>query len=72
MNKSFKIDGMTCDKCVTKVEDIFSDIEGVQTVRVSLEDATAKIEANNDITMQQLQDAIDAKDGDYQVGELDA
>ncbi|MDG4946356.1 heavy-metal-associated domain-containing protein [Weeksellaceae bacterium KMM 9713] len=69
MKKSFKIDGMTCEGCVQKVQDTFSEIEGVQTVKVSLKDATADIEANNDITMQQLQDAIDAKGGNYEVSE---
>ncbi|MDG4950896.1 heavy-metal-associated domain-containing protein [Weeksellaceae bacterium KMM 9724] len=60
---------MTCEGCVQKVQDTFSEIEGVQTVKVSLKDATADIEANNDITMQQLQDAIDAKGGNYEVSE---
>ncbi len=58
---------MTCEGCVQKVQDTFSEIEGVQTVKVSLENASADIEANNDITMQQLQDAIDAKGGNYDV-----
>lgn len=58
---------MTCEGCVQKVQDTFSEIEGVQTVKVSLENASADIEANNDITVQQLQDAIDAKGGNYDV-----
>lgn len=69
MKKLVKIEGMTCEGCASTVHEIFSSIEGVQTVKVSLAEASAEIEAKNDITMQQLQDAIDAQEANYEVSE---
>ena len=36
MSESYYIDGMTCGGCVSKVQQVFEDLEGVEEVSVQL------------------------------------
>ena len=55
MKRIVNIEGMTCGHCVKAVEGIILDIEGVETVEVSLEMANAVVEFEN----AKIEDIID-------------
>ncbi len=59
MKKEILISGMTCGHCVKRVENALLEIDGVNSVVVSLEEKRATIEADDKIEDQLLKDAID-------------
>ncbi|OBX23350.1 heavy-metal-associated domain-containing protein [Bizionia algoritergicola] len=66
MKQQIEITGMTCGGCVKNVKDTLEQIEGVQTVEVSLNPPQAVIEANESISSAQLIQAL-AKAGGYSI-----
>lgn len=42
--KTLKIEGMSCGHCVAKVEKALTDLEGVETAKVNLDEKLAEIE----------------------------
>ena len=51
--------GMTCMRCVNKIQSVVSEIPGVSKIIVSLEDKKADVEyIKNIITPQEITDAI--------------
>jgi copper ion binding protein len=58
MKKVILISGMTCGHCVKRVENALLEIDGVNSVVVSLEDKKATIEAEGKIEDQLIKDAI--------------
>ena len=49
-NINIKIGKMACNMCVANVEEALSQIDGITTFEVSLNDANAKIEYESDKT----------------------
>lgn len=45
MKQKIKIDGMSCNHCVAKVEKAVSELDGVDKIKVKLKDAEAEAEA---------------------------
>ncbi|MBO0420088.1 MAG: copper chaperone CopZ [Vagococcus fluvialis] len=43
MKQKIKIDGMSCNHCVAKVEKAVSELDGVDKIKVKLKDAEAKV-----------------------------
>lgn len=43
MKQKLKIDGMSCEHCVAKVEKAVSELEGVEKIKVKLKNAEAKV-----------------------------
>ena len=43
MKQKIKINGMSCDHCVGRVEKAVSELDGVEKIKVKLKDAEAKI-----------------------------
>lgn len=70
MKKTVKVEGMMCDGCVSSVHDILSNIDGVTSVHVNLKEGTAEIESETDISVDQLQNAIEENDGNYEVSSI--
>ncbi|WP_430612109.1 heavy metal translocating P-type ATPase [Flavobacterium sp. JP2137] len=68
MKKTYKITGMTCNGCRTKVEDTLNQIKGVQAA-VTLETGEAALEMKQDTSTEALQKALFAK-GDYVIQEI--
>lgn len=66
MKQQIEITGMTCGGCVKNVKEALEQIEGVQTVEVSLNPPQAVIEANESISSTQLNQAL-AKAGGYNI-----
>lgn len=46
MNKTIKIEGMSCEKCVAHVKDALEEISGIEKVTVDLKEGKATIEGN--------------------------
>ncbi len=61
MKQTYIVDGMSCNGCRTKVEDTLNTIEGVNAT-VTLDPPQAKIENQNDISLEELQATLSEKD----------
>ena len=59
MKKIIKIDGMGCQHCVNRINEVLSAIDGVDVLEVSLEDKSATVDVENSITDETLMNAID-------------
>jgi len=53
-----QLKGMTCMKCVGRVNDALLDIPGVSDVHVDLESQSAVLKAENIVTKEQLREAV--------------
>ena len=69
MKKEFKVDGMMCNHCRTHVENALNSMEGVSAT-VTLDPPVATVEADYEISVQELQKAISEKAGDYTIHEI--
>ena len=58
MEKIVTITGMKCDGCVTKVKENFEKIAGVESVAVSLENKSAVIQSDREVSQAELQAAL--------------
>lgn len=69
MKKSFKVDGMMCNHCRTHVENALNSIEGVKA-SVTLNPPVATVEfEGNELSLDELQQAVTQKAGDYTLHE---
>lgn len=68
MKKVYKVSGMSCNGCRTKVENTLNEIEGVQA-EVSLEHEQATLDLHHDIDTLTLQKAL-LKKGQYILQEV--
>ena len=62
MVKKMTISGMMCNHCKMTVEKALKAVPGVMDAVVDLEAKTAKITLNEEVSDQQLMDAVSAKD----------
>jgi Cu2+-exporting ATPase len=65
MKNTFKISGMTCDGCRTKVEKTLNAINGITKATVSLTD-NAEIEIETHIATETIQEAL-SNAGNYTI-----
>jgi Cu2+-exporting ATPase len=65
MEKTYKVDGMTCNGCRGHVEEILSKVERVEKVHVLLDEAEAQISGNVDLT--DLQKSLKEDGGHYSI-----
>ena len=68
MEKTIKIQGMTCGHCSARVEKMLKGLEGVSEVAVDLNQGTAKVTAADTVTDEQLREAVD--DAGYDVTDI--
>jgi Cu+-exporting ATPase len=59
MKKIIKIEGMSCEHCVKRVENALKEIDGIKEVQVILEENKAIIDFEGQIEDKTLIDAID-------------
>lgn len=57
-NTLLKISGMTCQNCVRHVKEAIAEVSGVNSVEVSLENASAKISSDIDLDRDALKTAV--------------
>lgn len=58
MTKTMRIEGMACGHCTARVQKALEAVEGVASVVMSLEDKSAVIELNGELTDEVLKDAV--------------
>ncbi len=58
-NKKINIEGMSCGHCVGKVTKVLSDMDGVSTVNVNLEDKQAIVTLEKEVDDRQLKKEIE-------------
>ena len=58
VNLDVKISGMTCQNCVRHVKEAISEVSGVKSVDVSLENASAKVSSDFDLDRGALKTAV--------------
>lgn len=68
MRKTLVIDGMMCAHCTGRVQKALEAVQGVTEVQMSLEDKTAQVEVQDNVTAEALTDAVAA--AGYEVKEL--
>ena len=66
MKQEFEVEGMMCDHCRMHVEKALNSMEGVKAT-VTLNPPTAIIEADREFSVEELQDVITEKAGDYTI-----
>ena len=66
--KTISIEGMMCDNCKKHVEKALNSIEGVTSVKVSLENKNAIIECNLDVSDETIKETV--KEAGYEVTEI--
>lgn len=59
MKKKILIEGMSCGHCVNHVKEALSELNGVTSVDVSLENKSAVIEASEDVKNDDIKAALD-------------
>lgn len=57
--KEISIDGMMCDHCKARVEKVLNSIDGIEDVKVSLENKNAIIKTNKEIDNSIIVEAIE-------------
>lgn len=65
LEKTYKVEGMTCNGCVASVKKGFLETEGVEEAEVSLEKKEAKVVFSKSVENTELQNNI----GKYQISE---
>ena len=69
VTRKYKVDGMMCKHCVGRVERALNTLEGVQ-VMVTLDPPVAAIEYDGEpLSVEELQQILTEKAGDYQISE---
>lgn len=61
MKHTYKITGMTCNNCLTSVNEALSNIDGVQQVNIDLDNAEAEITMAAHIRLEVLESALPNK-----------
>jgi copper chaperone len=53
-----KVEGMSCQHCVSAVNDALSALPGVEKVKVDLKKGEAKVQHGVEVSVQALKDAV--------------
>ncbi len=69
MKKNIYIDGMTCNHCKMRVEKLLSEVEGITSAEVNLDEKKAVVETSIDLNEEMIKDLID--DAGYEYKSLD-
>lgn len=67
MEHTYKISGMTCNHCVQKVKKALENIQGIQSVKVTLDPPLATITMHHHVATEVMNKALAAV-GDYRLG----
>ncbi|MGG7163436.1 heavy-metal-associated domain-containing protein [Clostridium ihumii] len=59
MKFSIKVDGMSCMHCVKHVEECLSELNGVNSVEVSLENKNAIVDSSSELDENTVKTALD-------------
>ena len=59
MKKKLFIDGMTCSNCADHITEALGEMQGVESVKVDIDDMSAEIELTEDIDDDEFKYVID-------------
>ena len=59
MNKLATIEGMSCGHCAHHVTEALEEVKGIKNVEVSLEERSARFEADPSVTDEAIKAAVD-------------
>ena len=62
---TLKVEGMTCEGCERRIQNVLMDIDGVENAKASHIDKNVKITLNKDVDINDLKEAI--QDLDFKV-----
>lgn len=62
----FRVTGMSCGKCVARVENAIKGVPGVQNAAVTLQPPLATVESDREISLDALQTSV-SEAGEYQL-----
>lgn len=68
MKKQIKIEGMSCEHCVNRIDKALRKIDGVKDVSIDLNKKMALIEIDNNVKEEKIKETID--DLGYEVKEI--
>jgi len=68
MNKTLKIEGMTCGHCKMKVESTLNGLSQVESAEVDLIDGSCEVELNSDLSRGEMTKII--SDAGYKLTEV--
>ena len=69
MKKTYQISGMSCQGCRSHVEKILNKTKGVKNAVVNLEKKEAIIDADQNLSVEELQMALSKDGGNYSISE---
>lgn len=55
---SFEVRGMSCSHCSARVEKALATVKGVKSAKVDLEEKTATVTANENVSLDSLKAAV--------------
>ncbi|GHV86343.1 mercuric reductase [Spirochaetia bacterium] len=58
MKTTLTIQGMSCEHCVAHVTKALTGLNGVNSAKVSLKDNNAEVDHGDNVTLEQLKDAV--------------
>lgn len=67
LKHTYQISGMTCTGCKHHVEQTLSEVDGVTSVEVNLDEGTAEISMNRHIPFEEFNKAMQAKGDHYRI-----
>ncbi|MBK9983651.1 MAG: copper-translocating P-type ATPase [Saprospiraceae bacterium] len=67
MKHTYTINGMSCNGCVTHVDEALRQVKGVSSVKVDLQKQEAVIEMEEHIPLEKFQDALKQSGGHYSI-----
>jgi copper ion binding protein len=67
MQTTLKIEGMSCEHCVTHVTQALEGINGVRSAKISLEHHKAEVEHDDTVSPEAMKAAV--IDAGYEIGE---
>lgn len=59
---TLNVEGMTCEGCERRIQNVLMDIDGVENAKASHIDKNVKIKLNKDIDIDKLKEAIEDLD----------
>lgn len=59
MKTNVKIEGMHCEGCVKRIENVLSKVKGIENFKVNLEEKSAYLEVKNDKVLNEAKQKIE-------------
>lgn len=70
MTHRYKITGMGCEGCKNHVQQLLSEVDGIEKSTVDLEKGEVQIETQSEVPLKKFQKAFEKDGGTYQITEL--